>query len=91
MVGNSLSAAAAVRAKRTSDKRIICGPNVERARAELKKLIGPKIRIEADHEEIRFLSEEGRVEAALVNAVSGCQICVVAGACFGAYLEVRLG
>jgi hypothetical protein len=41
-----------------------------------------EIRIEADAEEIRFLSEQGRMEAALLRAVGGTANNVVAGAGF---------
>ncbi len=56
--------------------------NVDRARAEMRKLIGD-IQVNATPDEIRLETREGAVETALLRAAGERQVLMVAGACFG--------
>jgi len=56
--------------------------NVDRARAEIRKLIGD-IRVNSTPDEIRLETREGAVETALLRAAGERQVFMVAGARFG--------
>ncbi len=56
--------------------------NIDRARAEIRKLVG-EIQVNATPEEIRLEASEGAVEAALLRAAGERQVFMVAGAGFG--------
>ncbi len=53
--------------------------NIDRARAEIRKLVGD-IQVIATPDEIRLESREGAVEAALLRAAGERQVSIVAGA-----------
>ncbi len=55
--------------------------NVNRARAEIRKLVGD-IRVETTPEEIRLMSSEGAFETALLKSTGQNQVMLVAGAGF---------
>ncbi len=55
--------------------------NIDRARAEIRKLVGD-IQVTATPDEIRLKSREGAVEAALLRAAGERQVFMVAGARF---------
>ena len=56
--------------------------NADRARAEIRKLIGD-IRVNSTPDEIRLETREGAVETALLRAAGERQVFMVAGARFG--------
>ena len=55
--------------------------NVDRARAEMRKLIGD-IQVNATPDEIRLVTREGAVETALLRAAGDRPVFLVAGAGF---------
>jgi site-specific DNA recombinase len=60
---------------------VLARTDVDRARHELRRLVGT-VRIEADANEIRFTSEQGALENALFRLAGGQQLSVVAGVGF---------
>jgi site-specific DNA recombinase len=69
---------------------VLLARDPQRARLELREHVGP-IRVRATAEEIVLESSREHMEAALLGNSGPRQIRMVAGACFGSYLEVRLG
>jgi hypothetical protein len=55
--------------------------NIDRARAEIRELIG-EIQLNATADEIRLEAKQGVVDAALLRAAGQRQVLMVAGACF---------
>ena len=55
--------------------------NVNRARAEIRKLVG-EIQVQKTPDQIRLMSREGALEAALLRAAGQNQVILVAGAGF---------
>ena len=67
------------------EQNLTSRPSIPRARAELRKLLGGKIRIVTTPDVVRFETEKGRAEAAFLSAAglgTHCAVEVVAGAGF---------
>jgi hypothetical protein len=67
--------------------------DVDRARATVPQYAGNTVRVETDGKTVRFMSENGRIERAILTAAGSAaisQTSVVAGAGFVAYLRVRV-
>jgi hypothetical protein len=56
--------------------------NIDRARAEMRKLIGGEIQVNATADEIRLEAKQGVIDAALLRAAGQRQVLMVAGASF---------
>ena len=63
--------------------------NIDRARAEIRKLVG-EIQVNATSEEIRLESSNGAIEAALLRAAGERQVFMVAGARYTNYMQIEI-
>jgi hypothetical protein len=61
---------------------IAASVNIDRARAEMRKLIGGEIQVNATADEIRLEAKQGVIDAALLRAAGQRQVLMVAGASF---------